>query len=114
MGPGYFPVAISLLICLVGIAVLIRGLTTVGPPLTAIGVRPIVLVCAALLLFGVAIEALGLAITTVLMTLVAALARRDTRWVPALALSLLLAAFAVLLFIYALDQPLSVFGRLFL
>jgi hypothetical protein len=106
MGPGYFPMLLSGLIILVGVIIGVRGLTIDGPPVEAVQVRPLLLITAAILLFGYLLETIGLALTTVALTLVAAYARRDARVPESLLLGVALALFAVLVFVYALSQPL--------
>ena len=106
MGPGYFPVMLSALIILVGLIVGLRGLTIEGPPIEALHFRPLLLINAAILLFGYLLETIGLALTTVALTLVAASARREVRFSELFLLGGALALFAVLVFVYALSQPL--------
>jgi hypothetical protein len=106
MGPGYFPILLSWLIILVGLIVGLRGLTLDGPPVEPIQLRPILFVVVAILMFGYLLDAIGLALTAIVLTLVAAYARRDASLGEALMLGAGLALFAVLVFVYALSQPL--------
>jgi hypothetical protein len=106
MGPGFFPILLSGLIILVGIIVGFKGLTIEGPPIEAFQFRPILFITAAILLFGYLIDAIGLALTAIILTLVAAYARRDARPTESLLLGGALALFAVLVFVHALSQPL--------
>jgi hypothetical protein len=106
MGPGYFPVLLSWLIIGIGVIVAARGLTVEGPPIDPPQVRPILFVVAAILMFGTLLDTIGLALTAVMLTLVAAHARRDASLREALLLGAALALFAVIVFVYALSQPL--------
>ena len=106
MGPGYFPTVLSLLILAIGIIVGLRGLSVEGPPVEPVQLRPIAFVVAAILIFGVLIEFVGLALTAVLLTLLAACARRDVKLSETLLLGAGLAIFAVTVFVYLLGQPL--------
>jgi hypothetical protein len=106
MGPGYFPVLLGWLIIVVGVIVGFRGLTIEGPEIEPIQLRPILFVVASILLFGYLIDTIGLALTAIVLTIVAAYARRDARLGEALLLGAGLAVFAVLVFVYALSQPL--------
>jgi hypothetical protein len=106
MGPGFFPILLSGLIVLIGIIVGLKGLTIEGPPIEAFQLRPILFITAAILLFGYLLDAIGLALTAVALTLVAAYARRDASPTESLVLGGVLALFAVLVFVYALSQPL--------
>jgi putative tricarboxylic transport membrane protein len=106
MGPGYFPMLLSWLIIGVGVIVAARGLTVDGPAIEQVQLRPILFVVAAILMFGYLLDTIGLALTAIVLTLVAAYARRDASLVEALLLGAGLALFAVLVFVYALSQPL--------
>lgn len=106
MGPGYFPMLLSWLIILIGLIVGLRGMTVEGPPIERIQLRPISFILAAILIFGFLIDAIGLALTAVAVTILAAYARREANLAETLMLGAGLALFTVLVFVYALGQPL--------
>jgi hypothetical protein len=106
MGPGYFPLLLSWSIIGIGIVVAFRGLTIEGPEIEPIQLRPLLVIVAALALFGAFVDTIGLALTALAMTMVAAYARRDASLREAVLLGAGLALFAVLVFVYALSQPL--------
>jgi hypothetical protein len=106
MGPGYFPILLSVLILAIGIIVAIRGLTTEGPPIEPVQLRPIAMIIAAILIFGVLIDVVGLALTALLLTVFAAYARREVKLTETILLGAGLAVFTVAVFVYLLGQPL--------
>jgi hypothetical protein len=106
MGPGYFPAILSWAIVGVGAVVGLKSLAIEGPRIEPIQFRPLLVVIAAILLFGFLIGAVGLAISAVMLTVLAAYARREASLVEALALGVGLSAFAVIVFVYGLSQPL--------
>jgi hypothetical protein len=106
MGPGYFPVYLSYLIVAIGIIVGARGLTVQGPPVERVQLRPLIFIIAALLLFGALIDWVGLALTGVMVTVVAAYARREPNLIESIVLGAGLALFTIGVFVYALNQPL--------
>ena len=106
MGPGYFPMLLSGLIMAIGLVVGFRGLTVDGPPVERVQLRPILFICAAILIFGFLIESVGLAITAVLLTFVAAYARPEAKLGETAALGVGLALFTVVVFVYLLGQAL--------
>jgi putative tricarboxylic transport membrane protein len=106
MGPGYFPTLLSWLIILIGLIVGFRGMTIEGPPIERVQLRPISFILAAILIFGFLIEAVGLALTAVALTVLAAYARREANLPETLMLGIGLALFTVLVFVYVLGQPL--------
>jgi hypothetical protein len=106
MGPGYFPILLSTLIIGVGLVLAVKALATDGPPIESIHIRPLFAILAAILGFGILIDRIGLALTTALLTIGAAFARRAVNWKETLLLSVGLALFAVGVFVYGLSQPL--------
>jgi hypothetical protein len=106
MGPGYFPTLLSLLIMALGLTVGARGMTIAGPPVERIAFRPLVLIIAAILVFGFLIDLVGLALAALALVALAACARTEVRLGETALLGAGLALFAVLVFVYLLGQPL--------
>ncbi len=106
MGPGYFPTIISFLILLLGVIVGLRAIVIEGPSIEPVQLRPLLLILASILVFGALIDRVGLAISTVALTLVAAYARRNVNLKEAFALGAGLAIFSIVVFVYGLGQPL--------
>jgi hypothetical protein len=111
MGPGFFPYYISLSIVLIGVVVAARGFTVKGPALEAMRLRPILCVLAALLVFGFAMDTLGLIFSAVALTVISALAQRRPNWRDTLLLAAGMTAFCAIVFVWALKQPLTLFGN---
>jgi Tripartite tricarboxylate transporter TctB family len=110
MGPGYMPMVLSGGLIGLGIVVGLRAVTRCGPAIEPVLWRTNGLVLGAILGFVVLIESAGLASATFVVSVLSALASAEWRWRETLALGVLLAIFCVLVFIYALRQPMSVFG----
>jgi len=106
MGPGYFPIILSWIIVAVGVVLGLRALRIEGPRIEPVQLRPIMVIIAAVLMFGFLINAVGLAVAAVLLTILAAYARRDVNLAEAALLGIGLAAFSVVVFVYGLSQPL--------
>jgi hypothetical protein len=106
MGPGYFPILLSALIITVGLVVGFRGVMIEGPPIEPVQLRPILFIIAAILIFGFLIESIGLALTAILLTMLAAHARREVKLSETILLGVGLAIFTVVVFVYVLGQPL--------
>jgi hypothetical protein len=112
MGPGYFPTVLSGVIVLIGAIVGLKSLTIEGPPIESVRLRPVIFILVAVVAFGFLIEQIGLAITTTGLAIFAAYARNDVNLKEAIILALVLAAFAIGVFAYALGQPLPIWwGR---
>ena len=110
MGPGYLPAVLSCALVAVGGVLTARALAFAGPPIERSRITPQLFVLAAIVVFALTIERLGLAPAVMLVAIAAALASRDMRWVEAIALGLGLAALCVFLFVYLLGQPFMVWA----
>jgi hypothetical protein len=106
MGPGYFPMVLSGLIVAIGLVVAFRGLTVQGPALEKFHIRPLAFVLSAIVASGYLMGWFGLAITTLIVTLVASFARPNPNLRETLLLGVGMGIFGVLVFVYALGQPL--------
>jgi hypothetical protein len=106
MGPGYFPMLLSLLIIAIGLVVALRGLAFDGPPLEKFHIRPIFFVLVAIVASGYLMTTVGLALTAIIVTFIAAYARPEVNVRETLLLGIGMALFTVIVFVYALGQPL--------
>jgi hypothetical protein len=110
MGPGYFPRIICWCIIALGAFVGAKSLVFRGAPIERMQLRPIALILVSSLIFGYAIEELGLVIASLAAMLVAPYAKRGANFREALVLSIGLTVFAVIVFAWALGQPLPLWG----
>jgi hypothetical protein len=108
MGPGYFPTILSALVAALGAVLALKSLSVGGPRIESVQLRPICLIVAAVLLFGYLLELLGLVLAAVIITLVAAYAKREVNVRETLWLGAGLALFSVVVFVLALSQPLPI------
>lgn len=104
MGPGYVPTLLGWLTVAFGVANALRGTIVAGPALAAWPLRPLLAVSAAIGLF-MAVDRIGLAAAVIGVTLVACVGERETRWAQAVALAIVLAVFASLVFVRGLGLP---------
>jgi hypothetical protein len=112
MGPGYFPMALGILLGLLGLVIAGRSLLTADDRIDGLKWRPLVFLVAAVCLFGLLIERLGLVLTLVAVVGVAAFAGRESRSVEVAALAGVLAVFSLGVFVYVLRLPLPVWPNL--
>jgi hypothetical protein len=106
MGPGYFPFILSILIIAIGVGILVQSLTVEGPPIDRPQIRPLAFVMTSIVIFGYGVTYIGLALTAILLTFIAAYARRDVKIVETAIFAVVLSIGTVLIFVYALGQPL--------
>jgi hypothetical protein len=74
MGGGYFPKVLSVLLIALGMLAILRSLTVDGPRLSAIKPRPVLMIPAACVLFGLLLEPVGLIGSLFLLILLSAMA----------------------------------------
>jgi hypothetical protein len=109
MGPGYLPTVLSWTMAGIGTFLALRALFESGPEIEASLVRPQTFIIAAIIVFGLLIERTGLALSVIVVTLIASFASREMRWKETAILAAGLAILCVLLFVKVLGQPLDIF-----
>jgi putative tricarboxylic transport membrane protein len=106
MGPGFMPAVLGCVLMVLGLVIVGASLILRGPRIEPVYWRPLVCIVGAMLLFALLIESAGLALTTVLVVLVAGCGYRERiSWAGLVVLAVGMAAFAVGLFVHGLKQP---------
>jgi Tripartite tricarboxylate transporter TctB family len=112
MGPGYFPLLLGGLLAALGGILIARSVVLSGEPVPRLQLLPLAIIAAAVCLFGVLIEPLGLVVSLAVLTLVSAWAGAQFRLMETLALAAALIVFSVGVFVYALGLPLNIWPSL--
>ena len=112
MGPGYFPLLLGGLLAALGAILIARSLVLRGEPVARFHVVPLAIVAAAVCLFGVMIEPLGLVLSLAVLTLLSAFAGAQFRLLETVGLAAALIVFSVGVFVYALGLPLNIWPSL--
>jgi hypothetical protein len=112
MGPGYFPLLLGGLLAVLGGILIGRSLVLSGEPVPRFHVVPLAVIAAAICLFGVMIEPLGLVRSLAMLTLMSAFAGAQFRLLETVALAAALIVFSVGVFVYALGLPLNIWPSL--
>lgn len=102
MGPGFFPLIVSIMLGGLGAILVARSLLSQTESVGNVDLRPLLLVLASTLFFGLAIESLGLAVAGIVLVFGARLAGREFKVVEVTVLAVTLVAACILLFAYAL------------
>ncbi|MFT7721703.1 MAG: tripartite tricarboxylate transporter TctB family protein [Roseateles sp.] len=105
-GPGYFPFGLGVFLALLGGLVLFKALTLEsegGDPIGAIAWRPLLVIVATIVVFGLALPRLGLACTLPLVITLSSLAGHEFRWRDVLISSVVLTVGSWALFIKGLS-----------
>ena len=110
MGPGYFPLVLALVLILLGGIIVVQATQVQGEPLGPIAWRGILLILPAPILFGLTVRGLGFVPAIFLSAFIAAFASRRMNPGMAVILTVLLTAFSVGVFSYALGLPFQRFG----
>lgn len=110
-GPGYFPFGLGILLALLGALVLFKALTLEsegGDPIGDIAWRPLLIIVAAVAVFGLALPRLGLIVTPPLLITLSALAGKEFHWRDVLISSVVLTVGSWALFILGLKLTIPV------
>ena len=111
MGPGYFPKVLAALLVGLGMLALIRSFVSAGEPVSTVVVKPMLLILLGCVLFGAALQPLGLIVALLLLCLVSAAGSEKFAfdW-KATAGLIVLIAFCALVFVKGLGVPMPLIG----
>jgi hypothetical protein len=111
MGPGYFPLVLSGILILLGLAIIAKSVHDRGSAgIGTLAWRGVLFILPAPIFFGLTVRGLGFVPAIFLTTLIAALASFNMRLHWALLLAAGVAVFATLVFSYGLGLPFRRFG----
>src|SRR5471032_2290388 len=105
MGPALFPIIIGTLLAGLGLIIAGRAFVIEGPPVPRFFARPILVSLLAMVLFGIALQWLGLIAVIAALVFVGSLASRESRILPTAALAAALIVFSVGIFVFVLGLP---------
>jgi len=112
VGPGGFPLLLSIILAGLGLANILRGaLEPYAGGLGSWRARAIYLVPLSVVFFGVTVERLGLVPAVIGTALIACLANPTARVIEVAIITVVLVIFSAGLFIYGLNLPFSLFAR---
>jgi Tripartite tricarboxylate transporter TctB family len=106
MGPAMFPTLVGALLATLGAVIALRSFVLDGAALPRFEARPLGVSLLAIVLFGIALQWLGLVAAVAVLVLVGAYAARSVRPLENLALAAALIAFSVGVFVWLLGLPL--------
>ena len=108
MGPAMLPRWLAIGVGMCGIALIAIGILVDGEPLERWSLRGPVFVAAAILSFALTVRTIGFAVAGPLTILISGFASSETRWKESIVFALLMTAFCIGLFRYALNQPMPI------
>jgi len=104
MGPGYFPIVLSILLIVLGIitvGISLKSSEELASP--SLAWRPLLLVSAAIVLFGLFINDAGLAVMTLALVIVSRFSRSGYPWLETVVLGAAVSAACAVVFYYILN-----------
>ncbi len=110
LGPGYFPMALSVVLIGLGATVAVKAIGSVGEEIGTFARRGMIFILTAPVFFGLTVRGLGFVPSIFLTTLIAAQAAFRMRPLHALALATAVTVFCTLVFSVALGLPFRRFG----
>jgi putative tricarboxylic transport membrane protein len=108
MGPAMLPRWLAIGVGMCGIALIATGLLVDGEPLERWSLRGPLFVAASILSFALTIRTIGFAVAGPLTILISGFASSETQWKESIVFALLMTAFCIGLFRYALNQPMPI------
>ena len=112
MGPGFFPTILGGILTALGLSLSIPALVRNGDPLPRLGLRPLLTVLVAIVVFALLLQPLGFVLAAIVLVLIAAFADPELRRIETAGLALLLTAFSVGIFVLLLGLPLNLWPDL--
>jgi Tripartite tricarboxylate transporter TctB family len=106
MGPAMFPTLVGALLAALGAVIALRSFVLDGEAVPRFQARPIGISLLAIVLFGIALQWLGLVAAIAVLVLVGAYAARDVRPLENVALAAVMILFSVAVFVWVLGLPL--------
>jgi len=110
MGPGLWPLSLSVLLVVLGVVTTYRAFVSPTESIGKILIRPVLFMALASIFFAAAVRPLGLAFSVFASVLIACLSVANYDKKAALSVAIFLAVFSVLVFIKGLGVPLQTFG----
>lgn len=110
-GAAYFPFGLGVLLALLGALVLFKALSIEsadGDPIGKVAWKPLLILVAAIVVFGLALPRLGLLLTLPILVTMSALAGDEFHWKDALLNSLVLTAGSWVIFVWGLNLVLPI------
>lgn len=107
MGPGYFPVALGLILAALGLLVAVPAFMRQGEPVVVLW-KTFALIMVSIVVFAATLKPLGLVLATALSVIVSTLADHETRWKGRLIIAAGVALVTYLIFSLGLRMVLPV------
>jgi hypothetical protein len=112
MGPGYFPRALGSLLMLLGAVSVFRSFRLAGEKIVQWKFRPIIVVLASTVIFGLILQYVGLAFSTLFLVFASSAASHEFRPLESLVVGLFMAVLCTGVFVYGIHVQIPVWPAL--
>jgi hypothetical protein len=105
-GPGYFPLGLGVLLAILGCVVTFKALTIEtegGDPIGTVAWRPLLIIIAAITVFGICLPRLGMVITIPILIIMTSFAGDEFGWKGVIASAIVLTVFSWVIFVWGLN-----------
>jgi len=113
-GAGYFPLILSVIMAILGAVVLFKSLTIEtegGDPIGSIAWKPLIIIVAAIVVFGICLDRLGMVITVPILIIMSSFAGDEFRWRGVIISSIVLTFFSWAVFVLGLKLTIPMWPR---
>jgi hypothetical protein len=113
-GAGYFPLMLSVILVVLGAIVLFKSLTIESPngdPIGSIAWKPLIIIVAAIVVFGLCLDRLGMVITVPILIIISSFAGDEFRWRGVIISSVVLTFFSWAVFVLCLKLTIQMWPR---
>ena len=113
-GAGYFPLMLSVILVVLGAIVLFKSLTIESPngdPIGSIAWKPLIIIVAAIVVFGICLDRLGMVITVPILIIISSFAGDEFRWRGVIISSIVLTFFSWAVFVLGLKLTIPMWPR---
>lgn len=102
MGPGFFPLAIAVILAIMGLVIVAKAFVTDGEAVSKFAWRPLLWILGGVVLFGVLVKTIGLVLGIVMLVLVSAYGGHEFKLKEQLIAATILAIGCTLVFVKGL------------
>jgi hypothetical protein len=113
MGPGFFPFYLGIIMAILGGAIIVESMATIGGPVGKFAWKPILWILAAVVIFGLIAKWAGLVVAVIALVFISAYGGHEFRWKEVAITAVVLAIFSVLVFVKGLKQPFPIWPSMF-
>ena len=108
MGPAYFPTVLGAILAVLGLVIFLQSFVVVGEKVPRFYFRPLNLIVAAVVVFGILLKPLGLVLALAILIGVGAFGGFEFKAKEVVILYVVLAIFSVLVFVKGLGLPIPI------